>query len=79
MKLIVNSSTGLLSALSCENTTIPLKQTLEYYVAEFGNNQGFGNRSSGAYIFRPKFQESVKIADKVNATIYEGRVSNYYS
>lgn len=34
--------------------TLWVEQTFHYYLSAEGNNEVFENRSSGAYIFRPK-------------------------
>lgn len=48
------SSAGELESIEANGAQASLKQTFFYYAAAAGNNAEFLNRSSGAYIFRPK-------------------------
>lgn len=76
MKITFNGSTGLLSSISLNGKSTSITQSLEYYEGAIGNNHGFENRSSGAYIFRPKEQNTIKISTKPNITIHRGRSLN---
>ncbi|KAK6633436.1 hypothetical protein RUM44_004039 [Polyplax serrata] len=74
MKITFNGSTGLLSSISLNGKSTSITQSLEYYEGAIGNNHGFENRSSGAYIFRPKEQNTIKISTKPNITIHRGPI-----
>lgn len=72
MTITLNGTTGMLSYLSLDGRAISVDQNMEYYIGHAGNNQVFANRSSGAYIFRPKTQDSVPITERVNVTVHKG-------
>lgn len=50
-----------------------LSQSFHYYDAMEGNNEEFRNRSSGAYIFRPK---NASARNFVNSASYEVHTGN---
>ncbi|KAJ6646687.1 Lysosomal alpha-mannosidase [Pseudolycoriella hygida] len=52
---------GLLSEISVDGVSSKLSQNFLFYKGFAGNNREYKNRSSGAYIFRPKPDETVEI------------------
>ncbi|XP_060520800.1 lysosomal alpha-mannosidase-like [Cylas formicarius] len=70
----IDIETGLISGISANGITLELNQTFFYYN---GANGFHGNswRPSGAYVFRPAYENSTSnITDRVNYTVYTGPV-----
>lgn len=55
---------GKLASVTSNGVSSKLTQTYFYYESAIGNNEGFVNRSSGAYIFRPNSTDQI-VSDKV--------------
>lgn len=68
---IAFDNNGLLSAITTEGVSNPLRQKFFYYKAASGDNREFTNRSSGAYIFRPNGTEYI-ISDKADIKVIKG-------
>lgn len=51
---------------------IPLNQDFFFYRGTVGNNMVFGNRSSGAYIFRPNGTHAYRVSKKADIDLYKG-------
>ncbi|XP_060644902.1 lysosomal alpha-mannosidase isoform X1 [Drosophila nasuta] len=63
---------GFLSQASADGMTRMISQEFLYYEGEIGNNKEFLNRSSGAYIFRPKEGKLHFATDHVSIDAYKG-------
>ncbi|KAH8306687.1 hypothetical protein KR044_006530 [Drosophila immigrans] len=63
---------GFLSQASGDDTTRMISQEFLYYEGEIGDNKEFLNRSSGAYIFRPKDNQLHFATDHVFIDVYKG-------
>ncbi|XP_044750282.1 lysosomal alpha-mannosidase isoform X3 [Coccinella septempunctata] len=74
VKLEIDESTGLISSVTMNNITTPLTQEFLFYEGYVGNNEVFENRSSGAYIFRPKNNTPTVATNRVNSTIFKGNL-----
>lgn len=53
---------------------IVLVQSFNYYEAAVGNNKVFENRSSGAYIFRPKTSSTFNLPYTGEYTVIKGKL-----
>ena len=53
-------------------------QSFHYYIGAEGNNKNFINRSSGAYIFRPKELSARNFAYSGSYKIYKGIINRIY-
>lgn len=51
-----------------------IKVQSNYYEGFIGDNKEFANRSSGAYIFRPKTSPIVPIANQTKTNVFKGRL-----
>ena len=68
---IIFDHTGSLSRISLSSGQyISLQSDFFYYEGHTGNNKVFANRSSGAYIFRPKNQIPVQVGKLVESVMY---------
>lgn len=66
-------SNNFLSAITVDGMTRIINQEFLYYEAAIGNNREFRNRSSGAYIFRPKEDQKVRtVSVQPKMTVYRG-------
>ncbi|KAH8376896.1 hypothetical protein KR093_001976 [Drosophila rubida] len=63
---------GFLSHASGDGMTRMISQEFLYYEGEIGDNKEFLNRSSGAYIFRPKENKLHFATDHVSIEVYKG-------
>ncbi|XP_062127967.1 lysosomal alpha-mannosidase isoform X3 [Drosophila sulfurigaster albostrigata] len=63
---------GFLSQASADGMTRMISQEFLYYEGEIGNNKEYLNRSSGAYIFRPKEGKLHFATDHVSIDVYKG-------
>ncbi|EDV98984.1 lysosomal alpha-mannosidase isoform X2 [Drosophila grimshawi] len=63
---------GFLSEVTADGMTRQLSQEFLYYEGAIGNNAEFLNRSSGAYIFRPKADKVFFASDRVAIEVYKG-------
>uniref|UniRef100_A0A1A9ZH71 Alpha-mannosidase n=1 Tax=Glossina pallidipes TaxID=7398 RepID=A0A1A9ZH71_GLOPL len=63
---------GFLAAVTAEGMTRIISQDFLYYEGAVGNNMEFRNRSSGAYIFRPKNDSMKIITTDLDITVYRG-------
>jgi len=76
VSLTLDPSTGLLREFTVLTPSGPrsrkITQELMWYAGMAGNNQGFDNRASGAYIFRPN--GSVNAFEPPTSVVYEGDV-----
>lgn len=50
-----------------------ISREMLYYKGMSGNNEGFDNRASGAYIFRPNGEEAYSLA-VTTTNQYDGRI-----
>ncbi|CAB0014713.1 unnamed protein product [Nesidiocoris tenuis] len=66
---------GLVTSITIDGRTENFEIDLGYYIGAVGNNEVFENRSSGAYIFRPKGSLNV-FENKPQVTIIRGDVSS---
>ncbi|GLV45786.1 Lysosomal alpha-mannosidase II [Carabus blaptoides fortunei] len=55
-----------------------IQQDFLYYSGASGNNMVFENRSSGAYIFRPKTQQATPVSESVQTTTHAGSLVTEY-
>ncbi|XP_063226460.1 lysosomal alpha-mannosidase-like isoform X2 [Bacillus rossius redtenbacheri] len=69
VRVVLNATTGL---AAMQVGDLPLHQDFYYYAGFQGNNEEFVNRSSGAYIFRPKGSDPIRVAAKVQSKVYKG-------
>lgn len=69
----INPDTGLLTSIQINGVSINVSQNFYYYNGFVGDNKKFVNRSSGAYIFRPKGPLE-KVTDKVDYQVYQGEI-----
>ncbi|XP_037825869.1 lysosomal alpha-mannosidase isoform X2 [Lucilia sericata] len=65
---------GFLSAVEADGMTRMISQEFLYYEAAIGNNREFRNRSSGAYIFRPKTDAVHTVTVAPEITVYRGNL-----
>ncbi|XP_030561633.1 lysosomal alpha-mannosidase isoform X2 [Drosophila novamexicana] len=63
---------GFLSEVTADGMTRMISQEFLYYEGATGNNAEFLNRSSGAYIFRPKDNNIRFATDHVTIEVYKG-------
>ncbi|XP_052854491.1 lysosomal alpha-mannosidase isoform X1 [Drosophila gunungcola] len=63
---------GFLSEVTSDGLTRFVSQEFLFYEGAVGNNAEFLNRSSGAYIFRPKENKIHFAADQVEIEVYKG-------
>lgn len=61
---------GALERISLPGQTISLQNNFFYYEGHTGNNRAWANRSSGAYIFRPKEQTPVKVGKLLRSVVF---------
>lgn len=66
--------TARLSAVKLPQDRLSVDQDFFYYEAQAGNNEVFKNRSSGAYIFRPRSEDPMPVAKKPETKIYKGPI-----
>lgn len=74
LSIEIDQATGLISSVTSNNITLPLTQEYLYYEGYVGNNEIFRNRSSGAYIFRPKNNNASTATKKANYTVHKGNL-----
>ncbi|XP_045462132.1 lysosomal alpha-mannosidase isoform X1 [Harmonia axyridis] len=74
VKLEIDQTTGLIASVTMNNITVSLTQQYLYYEGYIGNNEIFVNRSSGAYIFRPRNNEPIAASNRANYTIHRGNL-----
>uniref|UniRef100_A0A1I8QD07 Alpha-mannosidase n=1 Tax=Stomoxys calcitrans TaxID=35570 RepID=A0A1I8QD07_STOCA len=65
---------GFLASVDAEGVTHMISQEFLYYEAATGNNKIYANRSSGAYIFRPKTDAVRTVAVAPEITVYRGEL-----
>ncbi|XP_075149649.1 lysosomal alpha-mannosidase II isoform X2 [Haematobia irritans] len=65
---------GFLSAVDAEGISHMISQEFLYYEGAEGNNRIFRNRSSGAYIFRPKTDTVHTVTVAPEITVYRGNL-----
>ncbi|KAM8717605.1 hypothetical protein ACLKA7_004323 [Drosophila subpalustris] len=63
---------GFLSQATADGMTRMITQEFLYYEGATGNNEEFLNRSSGAYIFRPRDNRAHFATDHVSITVFKG-------
>lgn len=63
---------GFLSAVTSDGMTRIVNQEFLYYEAAIGDNREFRNRSSGAYIFRPKTDTVSVLSSSCKLKVYRG-------
>ncbi|PSN38683.1 hypothetical protein C0J52_08901 [Blattella germanica] len=68
----LNDTTGLINKIAHNEYELPFQQNFYYYEGFVGNNEGSENRSSGAYIFRPRNSTPILVTDKPTVKIYKG-------
>lgn len=69
------SANGLVSGIYVDGELHDFKQEFFYYEGNVGDNYEPKNRSSGAYIFRPKVNTTEKlVASEVRYTLHEGEL-----
>nr|CAD7590765.1 unnamed protein product [Timema genevievae] len=73
-KVQLTVSTGEVQLFLDDKKDLPLHQNFYYYTGFTGDNRQFFNRSSGAYIFRPKQKTPITIAPKPVSEVYKGPV-----
>lgn len=73
LKLTFDTNGFLLQA-TADGMTRLISQEFLYYEGAIGNNMEFLNRSSGAYIFRPKANKLHFATDHVSIVVYRGPV-----
>ena len=69
-KKIFFSKNGALERISLAGRTVEVKNSFYYYEGHTGNNKIFTNRSSGAYIFRPKEQTAKPLGRLLRAEAF---------
>jgi lysosomal alpha-mannosidase len=70
---VVFTSNGLVNGIFVDGKLHDFKQEFFYYEGNVGDNYEAKNRSSGAYIFRPKVNTSeVLVAEEVKYTLSQG-------
>lgn len=69
-KKIFFNKNGVLDRVSLPGKTVELKNSFHYYEGHTGNNKVFINRSSGAYIFRPKEQTTKSLGDPILSVLF---------
>lgn len=72
--MTIDGSTGLLSSITMNNKTLPIKQELLFYRGTVGDNRAYVNRSSGAYIFRPNGTQAYQLTDSAQIKLYQGQL-----
>ncbi|XP_037957691.1 lysosomal alpha-mannosidase isoform X2 [Teleopsis dalmanni] len=65
---------GFLSAITTKEMTRIVNQEFLYYEGAIGNNREFRNRSSGAYIFRPKTDNVKLVTTGPKIKVYRGNL-----
>lgn len=68
VSVTINCTSGLLTAIRSGSHTVPVKQSFYWYEGMKGNNTEFQYRASGAYIFRPKNDTPLPVADRAQLT-----------
>lgn len=67
-------SNGYLASLEKDGKSTIISQEFFFYQSETGNNREFVNRSSGAYIFRPKSNEALVFGSTVDLKVVRGNL-----
>lgn len=78
MKLHIDNTSGAIKSITFpDGNYVNLTIDFYYYEGEIGNNEIAENRSSGAYIFRPKINsaDQAKHLEKLDFKIISGKVS----
>lgn len=65
-------SDGLLQSIATEETEMKIRQNFYLYEGYIGNNEIARNRSSGAYIFRPKGTSAMKLTSRAEIRVIKG-------
>lgn len=65
-------SNGYLASVEQDGKSTVISQEFLYYESQTGNNEEFVNRSSGAYIFRPKSNEAIVFGSRVDLKVVRG-------
>ncbi|XP_069364277.1 lysosomal alpha-mannosidase-like isoform X3 [Maniola hyperantus] len=73
MKLRIDNETGQMTHMILPDRTVNLRIQVYYWTGCYGDNTNTSQRSSGAYIFRPKTTKPFEITYKNNGTI-DGKV-----
>ncbi|KAI4469631.1 alpha-mannosidase [Holotrichia oblita] len=72
----LDPATGLVRSITLNGKSLDVKQELMYYIGARGDNLGFANRASGAYIFRPHgdYPDAMSFGQTINITTYTGNL-----
>lgn len=69
----IDPKSGLLVNIEMNGKSVPVDQRFFYYEGAVGDNKVPENRSSGAYIFRPKpGSKAVEVAEKTDFKVFKG-------
>ncbi|KAI2807423.1 carbohydrate binding [Blomia tropicalis] len=69
---------GKIKQISFDDRTFTLENDFFYYEGHTGNNKFSENRSSGAYIFRPKTDKPIRVGNLVQSILYSDNRRNLF-
>ncbi|GJQ83732.1 hypothetical protein Trydic_g20608 [Trypoxylus dichotomus] len=68
----VDEATKLIKAITLNETTLEIEQSLMYYIGKRGSNVINVYRASGAYVFRPRDQNALSFTDPIKIKTFTG-------
>lgn len=77
LKVKLDSKTGKLSSMIVNGVEVNVDQSFLYYESAEGDNEEPKNRSSGAYIFRPRSSDAKSLGSAKTKT-YKGKTKKIF-